>query len=49
MLAVKSENPGIDLRLLFQRTNRKGQVWCNKHGFKWAVKFVPDEWLKENQ
>lgn len=54
-LWVLEANPGIDLRLLFQRNNpiRKGSrttygSWCDKHGIKWAVSSlgnIPESWL----
>jgi hypothetical protein len=49
LLAVKAENPGMDLRLLFQRSNPRNAQWCNRHGFKCALQHVPPSWLKENK
>lgn len=57
LLAVRRDNPGIDIRLVFQRAKNTisktskttyGQ-WCDKHGFKWAEKFVPKEWLDDRR
>lgn len=54
LLCVKQSNPGIDIRLVFQsnphRPLRKGAKltwsgWCDRNGFKWAVKTMPEEWL----
>lgn len=53
MLRVKKENPGSDIRFVFQRANsRIGKAasslaywqWCEKHGFPWAEGVIPDEW-----
>ena len=58
-LWVLEANPGIDLRLLFQRNNpiRKGSrttygSWCDKHGIKWSVSstgFVPESWVRGDE
>jgi len=53
MLLVKEQNPTLDIRLLFMRDQpirRNSETmysdWCEKHGFKYAFKEVPSEWLK---
>lgn len=53
MLLVKEQNPTLDIRILFMRDQpiRRGSEtmysdWCEKHGFKYAFKEVPKEWLK---
>lgn len=56
MLRVRKENPGADIRIVFQRGNNRltkspnsityGE-WCDKHGFPWAVTFIPEEWFNE--
>lgn len=51
MLAVKRQNPGIDLRIIFGRNNKLGKKmtytdWCDRHDFKWAVGEVPAAWLR---
>ncbi len=54
MLRVKKENPGIDIRMLFQRANsRIGKSpnsltygeWATKHGFPWGEGNIPEEWF----
>lgn len=52
MLLVKEQNPTLDIRILFMRdqpirrnSETKYSDWCNKHGFKYAFKEVPQEWL----
>jgi len=54
-LLIKQQNPGIDIRFVFQ--NSKGKIrkgskttyadWCIKHGFLYADKQIPTEWLSE--
>lgn len=55
MIAVKLANPEADIRFVFMANNKIHKAskmrygdWCNKHGFLWAVKEVPDSWLHEN-
>lgn len=56
MLAVKDQWPELDVRLLFYTdgefgTRRKDgsrqrqSEWANKHGFPYAIRDVPKEWL----
>ena len=55
MLLVKEQHPEYEFRFIF--TNSKAKIskvsnttygrWCEKNGFKYAAKVVPDEWLKE--
>lgn len=55
-LFIKAELPHVDIRFVFQRANspiRKGSKttyadWCQKHGFRWAEKWIPQEWIDEN-
>lgn len=55
MLLVKAQHPSLDIRLIFMRGNNKlyrGSpttygMWADKHGFPWAEKWIPDDWLKE--
>lgn len=54
-LAVKAQHPELDIRFVF--TNPKSKLakgakttyghWCDKHGYKYAAKLIPNEWLKE--
>ena len=54
-ILVKDQFPEIDLRFVFsnskQRISKKSKttyaMWCHKHGFKYADKFIPKEWIKE--
>jgi hypothetical protein len=52
MRAVKECNPDVVIAFLFQRNNlvRKGgkmrySDWCDKYGFPWAIKDIPERWL----
>lgn len=54
-LLVKAQHPNLDIRFVFDnpwtRINKGSKTtyadWCDKHGFKWAAKLVPEEWLDE--
>ena len=53
-LLVKKQHPKLDIRFVF--SNSKGKLnkgakstygdWCDKHGFIYSDKRIPDEWLK---
>lgn len=52
MLAVKRDNPSVDLRMLFQADNwitqkkiTKYSEWCDANGFKYSFHRVPEEWI----
>jgi hypothetical protein len=52
---IKEQHPELDIRFVFSNPKaklRKGSPttyadWCDKNGFKWASKWVPEEWLAE--
>jgi hypothetical protein len=52
-LLIKSQNPHLDIRFLFQNSKTKISKaskttyadWCIKHGFTFADKEIPDDWL----
>ncbi len=54
-LLVKKQHPELDIRFVFSNSKaklNKGSPtsyadWCNKNGFKWADKLIPEEWLNE--
>lgn len=54
-LLVKEQHPNIDIRFVFcnsrSRISKKSAttyaMWCEKHGFKYADKSIPDAWIKE--
>ena len=57
MLAVKECNPDLDIRFIFLRpstkinkdSNTTYSMWAEKHGFPWAGKHLPIEWLYEKK
>ena len=52
---VKEQNPNLDIRFVFSNSknkiNKKSKTtygdWCDKHGFKYADKEIPDSWFSE--
>lgn len=55
MIFVKRQHPDLDIRFVFQNPNLpiyKGSkttyaMWADTHGFPWAAKRIPDEWIQE--
>jgi hypothetical protein len=55
-LFIKFQMPWLDIRFVFMRPNdkiAKGSpttyaMWCEKNGFKYAARLIPEAWLKEN-
>lgn len=54
-LAVKKQHPNLDIRFVFESSRRKLSkgakttygLWCEKHGFQYYDRIIPQEWLKE--
>lgn len=54
-LLIQAQHPNLDIRFIFTRSKSpilKGSkttyaMWCDKHGFKYADKTIPDSWYKE--
>ena len=54
-LEVKKQHPTLDIRFVFSNANAKlykGSKttyadWCDKNGFLWAHRVIPEDWLKE--
>ena len=54
-LLIREQHPEIDLRFVFSNANAKlykgssttYAAWCKKHGFLFAHKTIPEEWLTE--
>lgn len=52
-LLIKQQHPHLDIRFVFSNSRAKlykGSKstyadWCNKHGFLFADKSIPEEWL----
>lgn len=53
-LLIKEQHPELDIRFLFDDATKKLNKgskttygsWCEKHGFKYASKTIPTEWLQ---
>lgn len=56
-LWVKEQHPNLDIRFVFSSPSsrlKKGSpttyaMWCDKHGFKWAKRSIPESWLTEER
>ena len=54
-ILVKRHNPELDIRFVFSNSNARISkaskttyaMWCRKHGYKFADKTIPNEWLHE--
>ena len=54
-ILVKRHNPTLDIRFVFSNSNARISKtsrttyasWCDKNGFKYADKTIPEEWLNE--
>lgn len=54
-LFIKLQYPELDIRIVFTRGKSPiypGSAttcaeWAEKHGFKWAEKLIPDDWVRE--
>lgn len=55
-LLIQKQHPHLDIRFVFQNSKNKISKgskttyadWCDKHGFKYADKEIPDEWLRKS-
>ena len=51
LIAVKKNNPGLDLRLLFAQNNKvygtkmRYSDWAKKYGFQFAFGKIPRKWI----
>ena len=56
-LLIKRQHPKLDIRFVFQNSRAKLYKgakstyadWCDKHGFMYADKSIPEEWLNGTQ
>ena len=56
-ILVKTQHPELDIRFVF--SNSRSRItkmskttygdWCDKHGFKYSDKEIPEAWLKEKR
>lgn len=55
-LMVKAQHPDLDIRFVFSNAQAKVSklsattyaMWAAKHGFQWAHRVIPQEWLDED-
>lgn len=56
-LLIKRQQPHLDIRFIFSNSKQKISKasrttyadWCNKNGFLYADKEIPDSWIKERR
>lgn len=56
-LLIKAQRPELDIRFVFSnskaRISKTSQttyaMWCEKNGFRYADKFIPQAWLNETK
>lgn len=56
-LLVQKQHPHLDIRFVFSRSKDRISkqskttyaMWCEKNGFLYADKSIPDEWIKEKK
>jgi hypothetical protein len=56
-ILVKRHNPDLDIRFVFSNSNARISkaskttyaMWCRKHGYQFADKTIPEEWLNERK
>ena len=54
-LILKDQHPKLDVRFVFSNSNTKISkgskttyaAWCQKHGFTYADKLIPKDWMEE--
>lgn len=53
MIAVKQQNPDIDIRFVFMYPHKKisgtkqtHAQWAERNGFRWAESVAPEEWFE---
>ena len=54
-ILIKEQHPLIDLRFVFSNPRSKiykgstttHAMWAEKHGFLWAAKLIPQQWIDE--
>lgn len=54
-MMIAQQHPELDIRFVFQRPHDKivkgskttYAAWCDKLGFKWAARVIPEQWLAE--
>lgn len=47
MAAVKKMHPELDIRFVFYSYNKRNIKWCDKLGFPWAIRTIPEDWIND--
>jgi hypothetical protein len=55
-LLIKAQHPNLDIRFVFDNPNARISkqsrttyaMWCEKYGFRYAKKSIPQEWIDEH-
>ena len=47
MVAVKTQHPELDIRIVFYNRRKKDIRWAERYGFPYAFGKIPKEWLSE--
>ena len=55
-LYIAEQHPELDIRFVFSRPGDKiyrgspttYKMWCEKYGFKWATRIIPEAWIAED-
>lgn len=55
MKLIQEQHPSLDIRFVFEnpsktiskRSSTTYGEWADRHGFPWAHKLIPEEWLQE--
>jgi len=53
-LLIQRQHPDLELRFVFSNSKHRlsktskttYRDWCDRHGFKWADKTIPKDWMK---
>jgi hypothetical protein len=55
-LLIKKQHPELDIRFVFladnkltKRSSTRYSDWCKRHGFKYAFKTMPAQWVEETK
>ncbi|HCL3314598.1 TPA: endodeoxyribonuclease [Pseudomonas aeruginosa] len=54
-IIIKEQHPGLDIRFVFSNSRSRISknskttyaMWCQKYGFQFADRWIPQEWLEE--
>lgn len=49
MVAVKKQNPTLDIRFVFYKYSKANERWALKYGFPYAFEKIPRSWLVQDE